>query len=89
MRRWAAVLLLCLIGLYLGAAGVDRCAGTPDDACAPVCHILCSDGCATAPVPEPPVPPAPDPLPRVSHDPAPAAMPSARTVEPEKTPPRS
>ena len=88
MKRWVAILLFCLIGAYLGATGVDECAGSPDEACAPVCHLLCSDGCATAPVPEAPMPPSPDHLPRITFNVSPPSLPLMRTVEPEKTPPR-
>ncbi|NTW84921.1 MAG: hypothetical protein HGB30_02025 [Holophagaceae bacterium] len=88
MRRWIAILLLCLAGAYLSAADVDECATSSDEACAPICHLLCSDGCATVPVPEPPVPPSPDQLPRTVFKVSPPSMPLLRAVEPEKTPPR-
>lgn len=89
MRRWLAILLLCLASVYLGATSLDPCAEGPGDDCAPMCHILCADGCATTPVPETPVPPASGPLPQsrfmieriedlVSLD-----------IEPEKEPPRA
>ena len=88
MRRWIASLLLCLAGAFLSAAGVDECATSPDEACAPICHLLCSDGCATVPVPEPPVAPSPDPLPQLVFTVSPPLRPLLRTVEPEITPPR-
>ena len=32
MKRWAAILLLCLASFYLGATGLDQCAeGVNDD----------------------------------------------------------
>ena len=88
MKRWVAILLLCLVGAFLGATGMDECGGSADDTCAPVCHLLCSDGCAAAPMPQSPASPAPDPLPRFNYNVIPALPPLARTVEPEKTPPR-
>ncbi|WP_306590603.1 hypothetical protein [Geothrix sp. 21YS21S-4] len=89
VRRWVAALLLCLMGLYLGAAGREVCPDTSPAGCAPACHLLCGDDCATAPVPEAPVPP---PAPRRLHPRF--AVPRAQslvslTVEPEKEPPRA
>ena len=89
MRRWIAILLFCLATVYLGATSLDPCVEGSGDDCAPICHILCADGCAAAPMPEAPVPPASDPLPQprfltdrfedlVSLD-----------IEPEKDPPRT
>jgi hypothetical protein len=88
MRRWLAILLLCLIGAYLGATGADACSGSAEEACAPACHLVCSDGCAAAPVPVAPAAPDTDPLPRAAFKVSPPALPLLRTVEPEKTPPR-
>jgi hypothetical protein len=88
MRRWLAVLLLCLVGAYLAATGSDDCGGSRDDTCAPVCHLLCADGCAAAPMPTPPVAPPADPLPRPRFQQSPAVQPLIRAVEPEQTPPR-
>jgi hypothetical protein len=62
IRRCTAVLFLLLVAFYLGASGLDRCDETPADT-GQVCHLLCSDGCATAPVPASPAPPAPAPPP--------------------------
>lgn len=88
MRRWGAVFILLLITFYLGAGSKDRCDDSPRDGAA-VCHILCADGCATAPVPVTPVPPSPDPLPRERHVHERAAQFVSLDIEPEKTPPRS
>ena len=88
MRRWGAVLILLLIAFYLGAAAQDRCDDSPRDRAA-VCHILCADECATAPVPVAPVPPPPDPMPRERHAHERAARLLNLDFEPEKTPPRS
>lgn len=90
LRRWVAVLLLCLVGLYLGAGGADHCLeGGADDACPPICHLLCSDGCATAPLPAAPVPPPSDLLPEscflVERIPDFVSL----SPEPEKDPPRA
>lgn len=89
MRRWVAILLLCLASIYLGAAGLDPCVEGPTDDCAPVCHILCADGCATVPVPEAPAPA----MPESPRDPAYAAERAedlvSLVIEPEKEPPRA
>ncbi len=88
MRRWAAILLLCLATFYLGATSLDQCTEGVNDDCAPVCHIFCADGCATVPVPETPVPPAPDPLPRLLYEAERAVQLVSLFIEPEKDPPR-
>lgn len=88
MRRWVAVLFLCMLAAYLGATCVDPCGEGPSDACAPLCHVLCADGCATAPVPETPVPPSTDSLPRPSFTAEPVEHLASLTIEPEKEPPR-
>lgn len=89
MRRWVAILLLCLASLYLGATGVDQCAEGLEDDCAPICHILCADGCATVPVPDVIVPPLPDPHPRPRFEIQPGVPLVTLETEPEKDPPRS
>lgn len=89
MRRWVAILLLCLASLYLGDTSLDQCAEGVNDDCAPVCHIFCADGCATVPVPDTPVPPAPDPLPRPRYEAEQAENPVELVIEPEKEPPRA
>jgi hypothetical protein len=88
MRRWIAILLLCLASVYLGATSVDLCNEGPGDDCAPVCHIFCADGCATVPVPDTPAPPSPDPLPRPCFQAEPAECVISMDLEPEKEPPR-
>lgn len=88
MRRWVATLFLLLIAFYLGAASKDRCDSGPRPE-GQVCHILCADGCATAPLPVAPVPPDPDPLPREMH---PAERPInlvTLDIAPEKDPPKA
>lgn len=89
MKRWLAILLLCLASIYLGATSLDQCADAANDDCAPVCHIFCADGCATVPVPESPAPPAPDPLPRPCFQVEPADHLISLDLEPEKDPPRA
>jgi hypothetical protein len=89
VKRWVAILLLCLASVYLGATGVDRCAEGPEDDCAPICHILCADGCATVPVPEAPVPPSPDPQPCLCFTAERAGTLVSLDIEPEKDPPRA
>jgi len=89
MRRWVAILLLCLASFYVGATRLDQCTHGPGDDPAPICHLSCMDGCATAPVPEPPVPPAPEPLPRPRYAAEGAQAPASLPMEPPRTPPRS
>ena len=89
LRRWVAIAFLCMTAVYLGAASVDCCSDGPTDPCAPLCHMLCSDGCATAPVPEAPVPPPSDPLPRPRYSAERVEHLVTLTIEPEKEPPRS
>lgn len=91
MRRWVAILLLCLSSLYLGATSLDACAGGPpgDDCAPPICHILCADGCATAPVPEAPAPSPPDPLPQHRFLAERIEDLVSLELEPEKEPPRA
>jgi len=89
MRRWVAILLLCLASVYLGATSLDQCADSVNDDCAPVCHIFCADGCASVPVPESPVPPTPDLLPRLSYEAERAEHLVSLVIEPEKDPPRA
>lgn len=88
MRRWIAAVFLVLIAFYLGVGAVDRCVDAPSDG-VPVCHILCNDGCATAPIPEPPVPPPADPLPRPRFEAVRAEHLTSLDTEPEKAPPRA
>jgi hypothetical protein len=89
MRRWIAILLLCLASVYLGATSVDLCVEGSEDDCAPICHILCADGCATVPVPDTPVPPSPDPLPSPRFVTERVDCPVSLDIEPEKDPPRA
>lgn len=88
MRRWVAILILFLASFYLGATSLDQCAEGVTDDCAPVCHIFCVDGCATVPIPEAPVPPLPDPLPRPQFETVRVEHLVNMVIEPEKDPPR-
>ena len=87
-RRWIAALFLVLTAFYLGAASLDRCEDNNNE-CVQVCQIICSDGCAVAPLPSTPTPPPPDPLPRAryEHERAPALI--SLNIEPEKDPPKA
>lgn len=89
MRRWVAILLLCLASIYLGTTSLDQCAEGVGDDCAPVCHIFCADGCGTVPVPEAPRPAAPDPLPGPRFEVEPVERLICMDLEPEKDPPRA
>lgn len=88
MRRWVAAVFLVLIAFYLGGGTLDRCEDNPSDG-VQVCHILCSDGCATAPIPKPPMPPPPDPLPSPQFEAERVEHVVNLDIEPEKDPPRA
>ena len=88
MRRWVAACFLLLIAFYLGAAGKDRCDDRPRPE-GQVCHLLCADGCATAPLPTVPASPEPDPLPRERHPIEPTVALVCLDLAPEKDPPRA
>lgn len=86
-RRWVALVFLFMVAIYLGATALHPCNERPGEE-TQVCHILCNDGCATAPIPAAPAPPPADPLPRPRFE---AEAPESLTslhVEPEKDPPR-
>ena len=89
MRRWVAILLLCLASVYLGATEVDRCAEGVVDDCAPICHMLCADGCATVPVPDAIVPPSSDAPLRPRFEAQRVVNLVTSDIEPEKDPPRA
>jgi len=88
MRRWIAILLLCLVTGYVGATSLDPCTDQIHDGCAPICHLSCPGGCATVPVTHPPVPPVPEPLPRPRYEVERTEDLVSLVLEPEKTPPR-
>ncbi len=88
MKRWIAGLFLVLLAFYVGASNRDRCVDDPSD-CAQVCHILCADGCAAAPMPVAPVAPPPDPEPPRTYECAKAEHLVSLKSEPEKDPPRA
>ncbi len=88
MRRWVAAVFLVLIAFYLGTVALDHCEERPSDG-AQVCHILCNDGCATAPIPEPLMPPPPDSLPCPSFESIQVEHLTSLSTEPEKDPPRA
>ncbi len=89
MRRWVAGLFLALSLFYLGAVSTDHCEDRVSDDCAPICHILCADGCAVAPLPLGPIPPPPDALPRAPHEHGQAPALVSLVIEPEKDPPKA
>ena len=84
-----AVFLLALASLYLGATSLDRCVEGPNDDCAPLCHILCADGCATLPVPEAPAPPSPEAARRPCFEAEKVVLLVSLDIEPEEDPPRA
>jgi hypothetical protein len=88
MRRFITILLLCLASVYLSATYVDPCGEGPVDDCAPICHILCADGCASVPVPEIPASPLPEPTPGISYKESVDQPILSLGLEPEKEPPR-
>lgn len=88
MKRWIALCFLFLIAFYTGATAFDPCEDRPAME-PPVCHILCSDGCATAPLPAAPVPPPPDPLPSPDYAAEPTSQLAQLDLEPLTTPPRT
>jgi hypothetical protein len=88
MRRWVAALFLALTVFYMGAAGADRCDDRKAD-CVEICHVLCSDGCAVAPLPATPAPPPPDPLPSAPYEHERALALVTLDIEPEKDPPKA
>lgn len=88
MKRGIAALFLVLIAFYLAPVGVDRCEENPSGG-VEVCHLLCEDGCATAPIPEPPAPPPPDVLPRLRFETDRIEQLISLQPEPEKDPPRA
>lgn len=88
MKRWIAAIFLALAVFYLGAASADRCSEERSD-CVQVCHIVCADGCTTAPLPVAPKPPPPDPLPRSRHGQERVDHLITLVIEPEKDPPKA
>ncbi|HLO69200.1 MAG TPA: hypothetical protein VK188_19430 [Holophaga sp.] len=86
-RRWIALAFLFLVVVYVGATAFHPCDERPLEE-TQVCHILCNDGCATAPIPAAPAPPPADPLPRPRFEAERPASLATLPVEPEKEPPR-
>jgi hypothetical protein len=87
MKRWVAVIFLLLTAFYLGASAADHCGERPPGE-AQVCHVLCNDGCATAPIPIPPQAPRQDPLPQPNFETERVEHLMSLAIEPETDPPR-
>lgn len=87
MRRFVAVLLLCLVASFVGATGVDACDDAGAD-CPPGCHVSCRDGCGSAPVT---AMQRLSPAAQLARDEPldPAARPLDRANPPETAPPRT
>jgi hypothetical protein len=49
MIRLGTILLLCSFVFFLAVAPWEECEAV-GDACAPICHIFCKDGCTKAPL---------------------------------------
>lgn len=88
-RKGAAALLLVLFALLLVPGGDAHDHEGQHHAHPPVCSLVCLDACATAPLPQTPVPPSPDRPPKADYAPDVAPRALSRPVEPEHTPPRS
>lgn len=88
MRRLIAVFFVLLIAFYAGASQLDRCEESPDQR-GQVCHILCSDGCATAPLPVAPSAPPADDTPKPVYGVNLVRPILSLDLEPETAPPRA
>jgi len=89
MGRWVAVLLLVVVATFLATAGADHCDDGPGGHSQRSQHLLCVDDCAPALVPETPIPPPPDPLPKPTYKESVVRPVLNLDLEPEKTPPRA
>jgi len=89
MRRWLAILLLCLASVYLGATSLDHCSDGLEDDCAPVCHVFCADGWGPGPVSDAGPPPRPGPRPGRRFEAERVVHLVSLDIEPEKDPPRA
>ena len=81
------MLFLLLAAFYVGASRCDRGDEIPNEQ-GQVCDLLCNDGCATAPIPGPPVAPPPDALPKPVYDETVVRPVLTLDLEPEKAPAR-
>jgi len=88
MRRWIAVLLLTIVATFIATYGADRCDDGLGSHNQRSQHILCIDDCAPALVPQAPIPPPPDPMPKLVYERTPVRPILSLDLEPEKEPPR-
>ena len=89
MRRWLAVLLLVVVATFLAVSGADRCDEDVHHHHQHAQHFLCPDDCAPALIPMAPVPPPPDPMPRILYEETVVRPILNLELEPEKAPPRA
>lgn len=87
LRRWVAAVFLLMMAFYV-TEGLHSHCHEGEEAHHQVCTLVCSDGCATAPIPKSPVPPPPDALPEAVYAET-AVLPILNfDLEPETGPPR-
>jgi|GEM_PF-6711962 len=89
MKRWVAVLLLVVVATFLALSGVDHCDEGAKGHGQHAQHLLCVDDCAPALVPNSPMPPPSDPLPRTVYEETLTRPVLNLDLEPEKEPPRA
>jgi len=89
VKRWTAVLLLVVVATFLATAGEDHCHEGADAHGPQSQHLLCLDDCAPAMIPQAPVPPPADALPKPSYIETLSPPILNLDLEPEKTPPRT
>lgn len=83
------MLLLLVVATFLATAGADHCDEGADRHPQHAQHFLCPDDCAPALIPKTPIPPPPDPMPRVVYEETAISSILNLDLEPEKAPPRA